>query len=168
MDHSIPFVNETFELYAIEKWQQYHRTTRAKSWKGPSVGFIVAFKRAWGFDTKRPRVEHIAKNPNVNEQLIFYREECMKWMKHVGPALFLNYDETYWRLLLNVLQSWGRRGQQLRLKTTANNKAGMTIGMCVAARGEKLPLQLISRGKAGLCLKKFQLQRFKGKVAATH
>ena len=116
IDSDIPFVNETYELLALEFWRQRKQTTRRTQWKGPSVGYIVAFKKRWGFATKVPRLEHVAKNPNLQQQQEVFQKECKTWMDYVGPARFYNYDETFWRLLQNVLQAWGRRGQQLRSK----------------------------------------------------
>ena len=116
IESDIPFANETYELFALEYWRRRKQHTRRTNWKGPSLGYITAFKKRWGFMTKVPRVEHVAKNPELEQQQAWFRKECSKWMDYVGPHLFMNYDETFWRLLQNVLQAWGRRGQQLRLK----------------------------------------------------
>ena len=120
IETDIPFANETYELFALEYWRCRKKHTRRTNWKGPSAGYIAAFKKRWGFMTKVPRMEHVAKNPELERHQTWYKEECRKWMAYVGPHLFLNYDETFWRLLQNVLQAWGRRGQQLRVKYDCN------------------------------------------------
>jgi hypothetical protein len=150
-EEDVTFTNEDFHLFAMEKYAQMVKRTRAKVWKGPSMGHINEFKRAWGFTSKQPRISHVAKNPNLEEQMVAYRHECVKWCKFVGPSLFFNYDETFWRLLQNVLSCWGRRGHPHHRKTRGDNKAGFTLGVMIAADGTKLPLQLVARGTLFSC-----------------
>ena len=186
VESDIPFANETYELFALEYWRCRKQHTRRTQWKGPSSGYITAFKKRWGFVTKVPRIEHVAKNPDLEKQQLWFKNECKKWLDYVGPHLFLNYDETFWRLLQNVLQAWGRRGQQLRVKyvlllllsllllfifefrSNVSSKAGMTVGLTVAADGTKLPIQVIGKGSSSRCLSKFELEKYKGKVLGTY
>ena len=163
------FTNEDFQLFALEFYYQNvaGRKTRSRKWQGPSNGFITDFKKRWGFTSKRPRMSHVAKNPNLQTQMVSFREECVKWIKHVGPSMFFNFDETFWRLLQNCLMCWGVKGNPTRLTTQTNAKTGMTLGFTIAADGATLPILLIGKGRTATSLRKFGVEAHKSRVVAT-
>ena len=169
MDERLPFTNEDFHLFALEFYYQCtgRRKTRSNVWQGPSVGFTTEFKKRWGFTTKKARVSHVAKNPDLEKQMVSYREECKRWIRRVGPGMFFNFDETFWRLLQNCLTCWGVKSKPLKIKTRGNEKTGITLGFTVAADGKSLPILLIAKGSTAKSLKKFNLKQFKGDVVAT-
>lgn len=166
-DEDIYFTNDDFHLFALEVYAQAHKRTRAKMWRGPSMGMIVDFKKAWGFKSKKPRISHQAKNPNLEAQMVTYRRECNRWCRFVGPDLFFNFDQTFWRLMQNVLSCWARSGQPHHVKCKGDAKAGFSAGVTITASGKLLPIQIIARGKTARSVTKFMLKRFGKKVTGT-
>ena len=124
-DNNVPFTNEDFVLFALEYYYKNigRVQPRARQWKGYAGGSIADYKQRWGFVTKRPRISHVAKNPNLEAQMAAYRVMCGKWIRHVGAALFFNYDETFWRLVQGVLACWGRKGINTTIDTYARDRA---------------------------------------------
>ena len=164
INFGLAFCNEDFELFAIGVYTKLHGRRAAQAMTKISAGAIVRYKKQWGFGSKRPRISHLAKNPHLAEQMVAYRQECKKWLKIVGPSLFMNFDETFWRLLQNVLTCWGTIGEKTHLVQNWDPKAGVTLGFTVAADGTILPTLLIRKGKTKKVIENVNLERFNGRM----
>ena len=94
LNFGLAFCNEDFELFAIGVYAKLFGKEAAKDFQ-VSNGAITRYKQQWGFGSKRPRISHVAKNPDLAEQMVAYRAECKEWLEIVGPRNFLNFDETF-------------------------------------------------------------------------
>ena len=95
------------------------------------------------------------------------RRATVRHRRFVGPDLFFNFDQTFWRLMQNNLSCWARSGQPHHVKSKGDAKAGFTAGVTITASGKLLPMQIIARGKTARLVTKFMLKRFGKKVTGT-
>jgi hypothetical protein len=74
-------------------------------------------------------------------------------LDHVPAERILNLDETNWRSVSAGFLTWARGGAESVLCVISNDeKEGITAIAAVNARGQKLPLTIIGKGKIPRCL----------------
>jgi hypothetical protein len=117
-----------------------------------SRAFAWRYKKKWRLDSRRPRAH---PKPTVVDPLAdaAYLEEVKKWQARVPPELFLNLDETAFRLANTTLTSIAPHGTRCRVIGGADQRHGFTMVLVVTANGIKLKPTFIKRGKTERAIK---------------
>jgi hypothetical protein len=82
-----------------------------------------------------------------------YFARSRKAYNRYGGKRCYNMDETFWRIVQGSLSVWGVRGSENRkVKSLADEKAGITICVTSRADGKLLPGVAVRKGKTPRCL----------------
>ena len=163
LDEAQGWNGEDFHLLALEKWNsQIRNCTRSAGKFKASSWFVWRFKKAWGFRSKVPQISRIAKNPDLKSQIEVYLRLCSYWRNVVEDRDFWIFDETFWRIVMGCLVSWGRAKIPARIKHQADVKRGVTLGFAFNLAGGRLPVQVLRKGSTAKALTALQLDRLCG------
>ena len=111
-----------------------------------SRAFAWRFKKKWLLDSRRPRAH--PKPPVVDPVAdAAYLDEVKRWQDRVHADLFINLDETAFRLANTTLISIAPRGMRCHVVGGADHRHGFTMVLAVTAKGTKLRPTFIKRAK---------------------
>jgi hypothetical protein len=151
-----PLVDADIARFAAETMANRPLSSRplGPPWQ-PSKGWIFDYKRRHEITNKRPREWRVptAGTAAVRVATTNFLLECLYWLALVGPSLFLNMDETSWRLINAQLLCLGFRGEQCRIDTGGDRRSAFTTVLAVAGDGTKLRPSVLKRGTTDACLK---------------
>jgi hypothetical protein len=141
-----PVTDGDVRILGQQYWQQLHgRRTRAWQFDA-SKGWVWAFKTRWGLDSRRPRTfaPTLPPDPALDAKFI---ADCKTWLDRVGPALFINLDETSWKLSNPLLSVLAPHGERARVNGGADRRACFTAVFAACANGHKLQPAIIKECK---------------------
>jgi hypothetical protein len=132
---------------ALELRTLQHNNTRSRSNRFiGSRGFVWNFKRKFHLDNRRPRIfsKPIVIDPVVDR---IFLDTSQRWARRVPPRLFIQLDETSWKLVNPPLSTVVPHGVRARVDGGADIRSCFTMVLIVAASGKKLKPVFVKRGK---------------------
>jgi hypothetical protein len=143
----------------MELWAERHpRPTRSVAPFKCSPQFITRFRRRHGFSTTKHqlRTQGPARRRNDDEKA----DAMAEFMIHVHEAVeqygannVINADETAAHSVQHTRSSWGNVGEPNVVNTRVSAREAITTMPAVSAAGDRLPMQVIVKGKTQQAVK---------------
>jgi hypothetical protein len=113
-----------------------------------SAGFITDFKRRNHISS---RTFHYKRRDNfTQEQAQWWIHKMTNLLNTVSHDCIVNVDETSWLLWPRGLLTWSETGaDSVQVEANGDEKAAITVTAAITASNQKLPLQIIAKGKTG-------------------
>ena len=105
----VPFIDADLVRIALAGRYPFMATRSQNNFRA-SHRYVTRFKRQWGFSSRRPKVNKRAVRVVTAEEDKAYVDECSLWLERVGSDMFMNMDETAWRLVNKSLLIWNDIG----------------------------------------------------------
>lgn len=158
-------VGEDIRTYALYKHRKcFGAQLRSNMRFSASQGWLVAFKRRWGFVSKRPRIKKAASNPMAQIWKKLFLQEVHRCSHAVPANMVLCVDETFWRVVMGAVLTWCRVGETNRRSSLADVKTGLTVGYTISMAGDVLKPFLVKKGRTKKCLASFRLKSWESKA----
>lgn len=141
-----PVTDGDIGILGQQYWQQIHGKNIRSLPFGSSKGWVWAFKIRWALSSRSPRLLPPANPPHPVLDAR-YLADCKKWLDRVGPALFINLDETSVRLANASRTVVAPRGVRARVKAGADHRTCFTAIFAACANGHRLTPAIIKQCK---------------------
>jgi hypothetical protein len=116
IDRGLPFVDSDMAHIALGLRPQFGLGTRIHPNFRGSHRWVTRFKRVHGFVSRVPKLNRLAVKRASEEDIQHFKDECSDWLNIVGSDLFMNLDESCWRVVNKTLLVWNIKGQVPRCR----------------------------------------------------
>jgi hypothetical protein len=142
----------------MELWAERHpRPTRSVAPFKCSPQFITRFRRRHGFSTTIHKIRREGPAERDEDAKV---DAIAEFMIHVDEAVeqygannVINADETAARSVQHTRTSWGNVGEPNVVNTRVSQRDAITTMPAVSAAGDRLPMQVIVKGKTQRAVK---------------
>jgi hypothetical protein len=143
----------------MELWAERHpRPTRSLAPFKCSPQFITRFRRRHGFSTKKHKLRR--QGPAQREDDDSKADAMAEYLIHVDEAVeqygannVINADETAAHGVQHTGRSWGIVGEPNVVNTGLSERDAITTMPAVSAAGDRLPMQVLVKGKTQRAVK---------------
>jgi hypothetical protein len=94
----IPMIDEDMMVIGL-RWGRYGPITCKTRPFAAGHSWVTRMKRKFGFGSGRPSINRRAVHPASEADKESFRIQCQKHLHRVGSDLFINMDETSWKLV---------------------------------------------------------------------